>query len=70
MKTTQKLFLLVAVLSVPAVSYVSSLHSSYYAGAFESSPLKDGPRMSNRCNLNSDCPAGEECSAFGMCEPS
>ena len=60
-----KLFIIVALLSVPVISL-----QSYDRDAFDTSHLnKGGPRMSNRCNMSSDCAGDEECSAFGMCEP-
>ena len=76
MKIAHKLFFAVALLSVPAVSYVSSLYSSCYdEDEFRSRPFRGGSglcnreRGSNRCNIDSDCCPGEECSAFGMCQP-
>ena len=74
MKTTKKLFLMVALLSVPAVTTFGSLYGACQGEGFRARPVRSSngfcswERGDKRCNTDGDCCPGRECSAWGMCQ--
>ncbi len=75
MTNTHKVFLVVALLSVPAVTYFNSLYGvCSEEEEFRARPLASSngscnwERGDKKCNTNGDCCPGRECSAFGMCQ--
>ena len=65
MKTINKLYLALALVSLPAVGL---LYATCW-GEFEFRASPTERRSDNRCNMDSDCPANMRCSAVSsMCE--
>lgn len=61
MKLIKKLMAAALLIAAPASMYVVSVYSA------ESTQICKRERLSERCNLDQDCCAGNECNAFGYC---
>jgi hypothetical protein len=76
MSIYKKMFVAVALLTVPGVSLVSSLyatccdHESFKRRGVIACPTRGCPweRGDGRCNKNQDCCPGRQCSAQNFCE--
>ncbi len=69
MKMIKKLSVIIALLSIPAV--ITLYAECYGEETFRARPINgvgNWERGDGRCNLDSDCGPGQECSAFGLCQ--
>ena len=74
MNSTNKLFLVLALVAAPATLYVTSLYSAC-CGDDQRNRSAACPMMNcsyergdKRCNMSSDCCPGKQCNSFGYCE--
>ena len=69
MRMVKKISAIVVLLSIPAAI---TLYAECAGGeSFRARPItgnSNWERGDGRCNLNSDCGSGQECSAFGFCQ--